>query len=97
MTFRNGEDPMAEVLFYSQVLAANPTKKSLLAMPFPAVIHLGLLVLGLNRMVLLGHHTIGLALMGPQVDGIVMESEIVNEGAFLKNGMRTKEVCVDVV
>jgi hypothetical protein len=35
-----------------------------------------------------------LVLMGHQVDGIAMETVIVNEGAFHKNGMRMKEVSV---
>jgi hypothetical protein len=82
---------MAEVPFYSQVLVANHMKKNLWAMLFPAVIHLDLLVLGLSQMVLLDHHTIGLARMGHKVDGIETETETVNEFAFHKNGMRMKE------
>ena len=92
---------MAEVPFCSQVLVANLMKKSLWAMPFPAVIHLDLLVLGLNRMVPLlecHHNTIGLALMAHRlVDGIALETETPvneNEGAFHKNGMRVTEVSV---
>jgi len=94
MIFLNGGDLMAEVPFCSQVLVANLMKKNLWAMLFPAVIHLDLLVLGLNRMVLLGHHTIDQALMGHQVDGIAMGTETVSEGAFHKNGMQMKEVSV---
>lgn len=85
---------MVEVLFYSQVFVVNFMKKNFWVMFFLVVIYFDFLVFGLNRMVLLGYYMIGLVLMGYQVDGIVMEIEIVNECVFYKNGMQMKEVSV---
>lgn len=86
MTYLNGGGPMLEVLSHSQALVASHMKKNLLAMLSPLAIHRGLLALGVKTMALPGHlltalvPVLALALvqMGPQVDGIVLEIEIVN-------------------
>lgn len=57
-------------------------------MPFPSVTHLDFLVLELSIMVLRCHYMIGLVLW---VDGITMETGIVNEGAYHKIGILTNE------